>query len=118
MRAKDALGEYGERVAAEHLRADGMTVLDQRWRCQLGELDIVALDDRCLVVCEVKTRRSVAAGDPMEAVTPAKVVRLRRLAAVWLQVHETPYPDVRIDVVAVLLPRAGAPVLDHLRGVS
>lgn len=69
MRVTDAVGEYGERLAAEHLRADGMRVLDRRWRCSTGEIDIVAVDGRCLVVCEVKTRRSVVAGFPVEAVT-------------------------------------------------
>jgi putative endonuclease len=117
VRVKDVLGEYGERLAAEHLLAEGMTVLDRRWRCRLGELDIVAVDGGCLVVCEVKTRRSAVAGTPLEAVTPAKLLRLRRLAAAWLDAQETAYPEVRIDVVGVLVPRRGAPVLDHLRGV-
>lgn len=117
MRAKDALGEYGERVAARHLLAQGMTVLERRWRCALGELDIIAVDGDCLVVCEVKTRRSIAAGYPVEAVTPQKLARLRRLAAVWLAAHEGSFPQVRIDVVAVRVPRRGGPVVDHLRGV-
>ncbi|HET9657874.1 MAG TPA: YraN family protein [Kineosporiaceae bacterium] len=118
MRVKDVLGAYGEKLAAEHLLAEGMTVLYRRWRCRFGELDIVALDGRCLVVVEVKTRRSTGTGAPLEAVTPAKLQRLRRLAAVWLDAQETAYPDVRIDVIGVLVPRRGAPVLDHLRGVS
>jgi putative endonuclease len=119
VRVKDVLGEYGERLAAEHLLADGMTVLERRWRCPIGELDLVALDGGCLVVCEVKTRRSTATGAPVEAVTPAKLHRLRRLAAAWLEAHPASYPDVRIDVIGVLVPRSGGgPVLDHLRGVD
>jgi putative endonuclease len=119
VRVKDVLGEFGERLAAEHLRAEGMTVLDRRWRCALGELDLVALDGPCLVVCEVKTRRSTVTGAPVEAVTPAKLLRLRRLAAAWLDAHGDRYPEVRIDVIGVLVPRrGGSPVLDHLRGVS
>jgi putative endonuclease len=119
VRVKDVLGEYGEQLAAEHLLADGMTVLDRRWRCAIGELDLVALDGRCLVVCEVKTRRSTVTGTPIEAVTSAKLLRLRRLAAVWLQAHPETYPEVRIDVIGVLVPRRGTgPVLDHLRGVA
>ena len=69
MRAKDALGAYGERVAAAHLVAAGMTVLERNWRCPLGEIDIVARDGDVLVVCEVKTRSSTALGHPLEAVT-------------------------------------------------
>lgn len=118
MRVKDVVGEFGERLAAEHLRADGMVVLDRRWRCALGEIDIVAADADCLVVCEVKTRRSVLAGFPVEAVTPRKLLRLRRLAGAWLAAQEQYWPDVRIDVVAVLVPRRGAPQVEHLSGVA
>ena len=118
MRVKDVLGEYGERLAEEHLLAQGMTVLARRWRCPIGELDLVAVDAGCLVVCEVKTRRSTAAGAPVEAVTAAKMARLRRLAAAWLEAHPQSYAEIRIDVIGVLLPRRGSgPILDHLRGV-
>jgi putative endonuclease len=117
VRVSDVVGEYGERLAAEHLRADGMEILDRRWRCPIGEVDIVAADAGCLVVVEVKTRRSTVAGLPVEAVTPAKRARLRRLAAAWLADHPTGWPEVRIDVVSVLVPRHGGPVVDHLRGV-
>lgn len=116
--AKDALGEYGERVAAQYLEGLGMRVLQRRWRCREGEIDILAVDGSCLVVCEVKTRRSVLAGTPAEAVTPAKLARLHRLAAAWLSQQESSFADVRIDVVAVLLPPRGRPLVDHLRAVA
>ena len=117
MRATQALGEFGERVAAEHLRAAGMEVIGARWRCREGEIDLLALDGGCLVVCEVKTRRSVAAGSALEAVTPVKLGRLRRLAAIWLAEQDRGFPDVRIDVIAVTLPRRGGPLVEHLRAV-
>lgn len=118
MRAKDAVGEYGERLAAQHLLDDGMQILERRWRCREGEIDLLATDGECLVVCEVKTRRSTAAGSPVEAVTRVKLARLRRLAAAWLHQQERAFPDVRIDVVAILLPSAGAPAIEHLRAVG
>jgi putative endonuclease len=117
MRATDAVGDYGERVAQRFLRSQGMTVVGSGWRCRQGEIDIVAVDGDCLVVCEVKTRRSMLAGTPLDAVTPAKLARLRRLAAAWLEEHGGRYPDVRIDVVAVTLPRRGGPRVEHVRGV-
>ncbi|MFC5998455.1 YraN family protein [Quadrisphaera sp. GCM10027208] len=124
MRAKDAVGRYGERVAVRHLLDLGYQVLDRNWRCSLGELDVVAVDDDCLVAVEVKTRRSLAAGHPLEAVTPAKLARLRRLLGVWLAEHaDDPvrgrrWPQVRIDVVAVLRPARGAAVVDHVQAVG
>jgi putative endonuclease len=118
VRATAAVGDYGERVAQRLLARQGMRVLATRWRCRQGEIDIVAVDGDCLVVCEVKTRRSVLAGAPAEAVTHAKLARLRRLAAAWLAQQTVRYPEVRIDVVSVVVPRRGAPRVEHLRGVA
>jgi len=118
MRATDAVGEYGERLAVRHLESLGYRVLHRRWRCARGEIDIVAVDGRCLVVCEVKTRRSLGTGGPAEAVTAAKLARLRRLAALWLDQQEASWPDVRVDVVGVVLPPSGRARVEHLRGVG
>jgi putative endonuclease len=118
VRAKDSLGRWGEDVAVAHLRAAGMAILQRNWRCRLGEVDVVALDGGCLVVCEVKTRRSAAAGGPLEAVTPAKLSRLRRLTAAWLAGQGTRYAEIRIDVIGVFAAAAGPPRVEHLRGVG
>jgi putative endonuclease len=117
MRASDGLGRYGENVAVRHLAAAGMAILDRNWRCPAGEIDIVARDGHTLVVCEVKTRSSEAFGDPVEAVTPAKAARLRRLAAMWLDATGVRVHDVRVDVVGIRRGRAGAARVDHVRGV-
>lgn len=112
------LGEYGERVAVEHLRSLGMVVLARNWTCKFGEIDIVARDGTTLVICEVKTRSSSAYGGPFEAITGRKAARLRRLAMHWLEVHDLDPPSVRIDVVSVVLPQRGAPVVDRIAGVA
>lgn len=115
---RQALGAYGESLAARHLVAQGMVVLDRNWRCDAGEIDLVLRDGDVLVVCEVKTRSSVLCGTPHEAVTDIKVARLRRLAARWLADHSVHPRDVRIDMVAVLRPRRGASLVDHVRGIG
>ncbi|MCP3816688.1 YraN family protein [Streptomyces sp. A3M-1-3] len=118
-RARRALGQYGEDLAARRLAEAGMTVIQRNWRCRAGEIDIVARDGDAVVVCEVKTRRAGPFEHPMAAVTPVKAARLRRLAERWLQDHGGPPPGgVRIDLVGVLLPRRGAPVVEHARGVA
>lgn len=117
MAAKDTVGRYGEDVAARHLSEEGYVVLQRNWRCELGEIDIVARDGDCLVVCEVKTRRSLACGHPAEAVTARKAARLRRLAARWLSESGLHPPEVRIDVVAVVRPSRGPAQVEHLRAV-
>lgn len=117
MAAKDTVGRWGEDVAARHLVAAGLVILDRNWRCSVGEIDIIARDGRTLVFCEVKTRRGGGYGTPFEAVTVAKARRQRRLAAQWLEIAGLSVPDVRFDVVGVLCPRRGGPQVEHRRGV-
>jgi len=115
------VGAYGERLAARYLAEAGLEVLERNWRCAQGEIDIIALDGNCLVVCEVKTRRGSSFGDPVEAVTWRKAARLRRLAACWLVEHPgrvEDVADVRVDVVGVLRPRSGPAQLEHLVAVA
>ncbi len=115
---RQALGTYGERLAARHLTERGLVVLEHNWRCPAGEIDLVLRDGETLVVCEVKTRSSLAFGSPHEAVTPAKLSRLRRLAATWSAERGVAARDVRIDLVAVLRPRRGPSVVEHVVGIG
>jgi putative endonuclease len=117
MRAKDAVGRYGEDVAAAHVRDAGWVVLDRNWRGVGGELDLVALDGTELVAIEVKTRRTATFGSPAEAVTARKLARVRRLTAQWLTAHDVRPASERIDVMAVLVTGRGAAQVDHLVGV-
>jgi putative endonuclease len=116
-----AVGAYGERLAARYLTEVGMTILELNWRCDQGEIDIVAMDDSCLVIVEVKTRRSLSFGSPIEAVTAVKVARLRRLAGCWMADHRSlvaSVADVRIDVIGVLRPSRGPAQIEHLVSVA
>lgn len=117
MRAKDAVGRYGEDVAVRHLTDAGLVILERNWRCREGEIDIVARDGDVLVLCEVKTRRSTTYGTPLEAVTDRKAARQRVLAAKWLAERAVHPRAVRFDVVGVLASRQGAASVQHVRGV-
>jgi len=117
MRAKDQLGLDGEAAASVHLERAGMRIVDRRWRCRFGELDIVALDGDTFVFVEVKTRRDLAFGHPFEAITPLKVARLRRLAGLWLEQTGQRGP-VRMDAIGVIAPRSGPWRVEHLRSIQ
>jgi len=116
-RRNQALGRYGESRAAEHLTRQGMVLLDRNWRCEEGELDLVLRDGSALVVCEVKTRTNLDHGSPHEAVTDAKLARLHRLATRWVTEHGVRPPEIRVDLVAVLRPRRGPALVEHVRGI-
>ncbi len=57
-------------------------------------------------------------GLPHEAITDAKLDRLRRLGERWAAARGVRPPDTRIDLVAVMRPRQGAAVVDHVRGIG
>jgi putative endonuclease len=80
-------------------------VVDRNWRCRDGELDLILVQGRTVVFCEVKTRSSLAFGHPAEAVTLRKQQRIRHLAARWLDDHRARADRIRFDVAAVL-PRS------------
>ena len=115
-----ALGEYGERIAARHLTEAGMRILAQRWRCRWVEVDIIAEDGeggdaaQTLVICEVKTRRGLGYGDPLESITYAKVRRLRELAMEWVRSQEERVGPVRLDAVGVLVDARGLSSVRHV----
>ncbi|MDQ1737176.1 MAG: putative endonuclease [Pseudonocardiales bacterium] len=116
MHPKDALGRYGERIAARCLADAGLELLDQNWRCPRGEIDIVARDGGVLVICEVKTRSSLAFGAPVEAIGFVKAQRLRSLGLQWLADHPGHWDSVRFDVVSVLKRTTGPAQVRYLRG--
>jgi len=105
MAKKDELGRWGEDIAAQYLADLGYEVVERNWRCSAGEIDIIARREGFLVVVEVKTRSTRAFGHPFEAVTAAKLARLRRLGFAWCASRAGWHGPIRVDVVAVV----GAP---------
>jgi putative endonuclease len=97
-----ALGRLGEDRVARWYVGHGYQILDRNWRSRTGEIDLVCANQRVVVFCEVKTRRSDRLGAPVEAVTQSKQLRLRRLAAEYLFLHTCGRHDVRFDVASVL----------------
>jgi putative endonuclease len=97
-----ALGAHGERLAERWYRSNGYEVVARNWRCDIGEVDLIAHRGRLLVIAEVKTRVSNRFGVPAEAVGIAKQRKLRRLASAWLATSRVRYDDVRFDVVAII----------------
>lgn len=110
----------GEQLAVDHLERLGLRVLVRNWRCRYGELDVVAADDaaRTVVFVEVKTRTSEQFGGVEQAVTPAKVRRLRRLAGLWLAQQHGRWASVRIDVITIRIGRRRTPEVTHIQAVG
>jgi len=109
------LGMRGEDAASAYLERIGMTIVDRNWRCPAGEVDIVAIDGDTLVLCEVKTRSTIAKGSPEEAVTPTKQKRIGRIARTYLSHAAVDPCSVRFDVISIMLLGEGRALLRHHR---
>ena len=98
-------GETGEALAVRSLKKNGYKIIEQNYRCKLGEIDIIARDGRVLTFIEVKARRTSDFGGPKWAVTPQKQRKLSMLALKYLKETEQMGKKARFDVVAIrLLP--------------
>ena len=119
---RQRLGTRGEDLAVAELQRQGLEILARNWRCRLGEIDVVAaetVEGRTTVVfCEVKCRSGLGFGDPLEAITWAKLRRLRSLTAEWMGAHPVRAHAIRIDAIGVLLLRGQQPRVSHVRAAG
>lgn len=112
-----SLGARGEEIAAHHLTNLGWKVVQRNWRCPEGEIDLIAIDpDGVVVFIEVKCRSGLGFGDPLEAITRAKVMKLRQLASIWMS-KQGPVGLVRVDAIGILLQKGDFPKITHIKGI-
>jgi len=98
--AAERHGRRAETWAALLLRFKGYRILDRRFRCPRGEVDLVAMRGRTIVFVEVKARDTI--DDAAHAVNDRQRGRIEGAASVFLQQHpETAKLDVRFDAILV-----------------
>jgi putative endonuclease len=113
------LGENGEQFVADYLTKIGYQIMSRNWRVREGELDIVARDQNGLIIfVEVKTRTSIAFGDPLESIDRKKLFRIQKLALAWLATNLRLGNPYRIDSAGVIISRSGEITLDYRKGIS
>ncbi|MCE5287067.1 MAG: YraN family protein [Pelosinus sp.] len=96
-------GEIGEAIAADFLERQGYKILVCRYRCKIGEIDIIAKRKNTLVFVEVKTRRTTAFGRPSEAVNLRKQQKIISTALCYLNEKRELSAACRFDIVEILL---------------
>lgn len=102
MRHLKNIGDHGEKFAAGMLEEAGYEIIERNYRCRYGEVDIIALRNGVIHFVEVKTRTGMDYGYPSDAVTDAKMDRLRKSAEHYLIRRTLPWRDVSIDVYEIM----------------
>jgi len=112
---KRSLGQFGERIAAARLEAEGYRIVDHNFRCREGEIDIIAQKGVCLVFVEVRARRGDAMGSAAASLTPLKGARITAAAEAYCQERSDLPEERRIDVITIdLSPEGRVLRVDHI----
>ncbi len=98
-------GRVGEEIARKFLLEKGFEIIEQNYSNDLGEIDIIALDNEWLVFVEVKLKIGDRFGLPEEMISKGKIWQIKRVAEMWLLKNEKmrrKYPQQRIDAVCIV----------------
>lgn len=107
-------GKEGEEIALTYIRGKGYKILEQNFKCKIGEIDIVSIDKNTLVFIEVKLRKTADFGYPMEAVTRKKQDKIRQVASYYLSYRDYSRYSIRFDVISIIKKPGGNPEITHL----
>lgn len=100
---KRQVGSKYERVAVVYLESIGYKIICLNYRCRIGEIDIIAMEQDTLVFCEVKYRKTNKFGSPAEAVDLNKQNIIRKVAEIYMMKHGIlANSSIRFDIVAIL----------------
>ncbi|MBE5957850.1 MAG: YraN family protein [Lachnospiraceae bacterium] len=100
---KRLVGDDFENVAVSYLKEKDYDILEQNFRCRLGEIDIVAKNEGYLVFAEVKYRNDNRYGEPEYAVGIRKQQKIYSVAQVYLKKNGISFDTpIRFDVVSIM----------------
>lgn len=104
---KRITGSEGEKAAIDLLEKNGFTIIERNFRfSRLGEIDIIANDGEYICFIEVKSRSSLAFGQPSEAVTRKKMDNIIRLSQIYLKKHHLENSNVRFDIIEIIYKKS------------
>ncbi|MDD3415134.1 MAG: YraN family protein [Lachnospiraceae bacterium] len=100
---KRKIGNDYEAKACLFLEQRGLQILEQNFRCRIGEIDIIAKDGPTYVFVEVKFRKNVEEGHPAEAVNNRKQKIISKVADYYRMTKRMGENiSCRFDVIAIL----------------
>ena len=91
-------GAASEAAAASFLKSKGLQIIDQNFRCKMGEIDLIAREKDTLVFIEVRHRKSTRFGSPAETVNYHKQQKIIKTSLYYLQIHKLDAP-CRFDII-------------------
>lgn len=97
-------GDKVELFAENHLKKQGLTLVEKNFNSRYGEIDLIMLDSSALVFVEVRFRANTRFGSGAETVNLRKQQKIIKTAQLYLQANKKMQQrDCRFDVVSVTL---------------
>lgn len=97
-------GDHVELFAENHLKKQGLTLIEKNFNSRFGEIDLIMLDKSALVFVEVRFRANTSYGSGAETVNFRKQQKIIKTAQLYLQTNKKMQQrDCRFDVVSVTL---------------
>ena len=108
-------GITGEQIATSEMMQKGYQILENNYRCHIGEIDIVASNNEFLVFVEVKTRtEGKTKVDPLISITQKKRQKLKNLGMFYVRQKGIYNKQPRFDVIAIMLLKDNTHHLQHI----
>ncbi len=96
-----AIGDSGEKIAKELLKKKGYKILDNNFRCDRGEIDLIVQKGKTIVFVEVKTRKDDSFSSAIESVNYHKQQRIIFTAKYYITTNKLKDFQYRFDVIEV-----------------
>jgi putative endonuclease len=96
---KRVIGSKAEDKAVLFLENLGYKIIKRNFFTRYGEIDIIAQEDNTFVFVEVKYRKSLAFGSPLEAISSYKIKSICKAARIYLSSLET---SARFDIISII----------------
>ena len=119
MRIVNPTALLGENLATKYLQNKGYVIIERNFRQRYGEIDIIAISKNTLVFIEVKTRKSLVYGEPLESITPKKLRDIIKTAQYYALTNDKLPKQLRIDAISVLLNKHNnIDTIEHVENIS
>ncbi len=104
---KRELGKFGENIAANFLKNNGINIIKRNYFTKYGEIDLIGFENETIIFTEVKFRNNNSFGSPIEAITKNKYNRYKNAADQFLQDNNLNYNDIRFDIICIYKNKYG-----------
>lgn len=96
------IGNLGEELSIRYLKNNNYKILDKNFRCKGGEIDIIVIKNSIVSFVEVKSRFFTSFGNPVEAITYSKQLKIINSAKYYIFKHNLYSYNIRFDVIEII----------------